>query len=83
MQSIEQVKFILSDVLILGQRRETLKPDTALLGNFPELDSMAVISLIAAIEERFDIAFDDEEISADTFRTVGSLSMLVDRKLAQ
>ena len=83
MQSIEQVKLILADVLALGQRTEALKPDTALLGNFPELDSMAVISVITAMEERFNIAFDDEEINADAFRTLGSLSMLVDRKRAQ
>lgn len=82
MKSIEQVKFILSDVLALGHRRVTLNADTALLGNLPELDSMAVISVITAMEERFEIAFDDDEISADAFRTVGSLAALVDRKLA-
>ena len=83
MQSIEQVKLILSDVLALGHRTEALKPDTALLGNFPELDSMAGSSVIAAMEERFDIACEADEINADAFRTLGSLSMLVDRKRAQ
>jgi acyl carrier protein len=51
-----------------------------LLGSLPELDSMAVVSLIAALEAQFDIAIDDDEISASTFETLGSLAAFVARK---
>jgi acyl carrier protein len=43
---------------------------------------MAVINLITALEEHFGIAVDDDEISATTFATLGSLTQFVNQKLA-
>ena len=83
MQHIEEVRNILSDVLSLGERRNTLNKDSPLLGAIPELDSMAVVNVITALEEHFDITVDDDEISAKTFETVGSLAQFVERKLAE
>jgi acyl carrier protein len=74
---LEEIKTILTDVLSLGENGRHLTPDSALLGALPELDSMAVISLIAALEEHFDIAIDDDDISASTFATLGSLAAFV------
>jgi acyl carrier protein len=81
MTHLEQVKSILSSTLGLGTLR--LEQDTALLGNLPELDSMAVISLITAIEQHFGIDVDDDEISARHFATLGTLASFVELKLAQ
>ncbi len=83
MHSLEAVKNILGDTLNLGARRESLQPDTALFGNLPELDSMAVVHVITALEEHFGIDVDDEDISAKTFETVASLSAFVDSKLTK
>lgn len=47
--------------------------DTPLLGALPELDSMAVVTLINTLEERFGIAVNDEDMSGETFASVGSL----------
>ena len=43
---------------------------------------MAVDSVITTIEERFGIAVGDDEISAETFGTFGSLRRFVEEKLA-
>ncbi len=83
MQHIEEVRNILSDVLSLGERRNSLNENSTLLGAIPELDSMAVVNVITALEERFDITVDDDEISAKTFETVGSLAQFVEQKLAE
>lgn len=83
MQSLEQVKSILADALSLGERGTALTADTGLLGNLPEFDSMAVINVIAAMEEHFGIVFEDDEISASAFQSVGTLSALVDSKFVQ
>lgn len=80
---LAQVKKILSDVLHLGDAGLVLDANSTLLGSLPELDSMAVISLIAALEDQFGIAIDDDEISASTFDTLGSLSAFVALKRAQ
>ncbi len=83
MQHLEEVKNILSDVLSLGARKNFLKEDSSLLGSIPELDSMAVVNLITAMEEHFGIAVDDDEITASTFETVGTLTRFVEQKLAE
>ena len=63
----------LDEVLSLGGRSASFTRETPLLGAVPELDSMAVVSLITTLEERCGIAIDDDDISGDTFATVGSL----------
>ena len=76
-----EVLDMLDDVLSLGGRARAFDASTQLLGALPELDSMAVVSLINAMEERFGIAVNDDEISGDTFASVGSLSRFVGERL--
>lgn len=81
MNVAEDIKTMLADVLSLGARKSQLNESTPLLGSIPELDSMAVVNVITAMEERFGITVDDDEISADTFATFGSLAEFVKTKL--
>lgn len=81
-QTQNEVLDMLDDVLSLGGRARTFDAGTQLLGALPELDSMAVVSLINAMEERFGIAVNDDEISGDTFASVGSLSRFVAERTA-
>jgi acyl carrier protein len=74
---LEQVKKVLIDVLQLGDAGQALDAESPLLGAVPELDSMAVVSVIAALEEHFGIVVDDDDISASTFATLGSLAQFV------
>lgn len=83
MRVFDDVKNILSDTLNLGERKNSLNAGFILLGNIPELDSMAVINVITAIEEHFCIVVNDDEITAETFETLGSLAAFVERKLAK
>lgn len=73
---------LIDEVLSLGGRGASFTRDTHLLGAVPEFDSMAVVALITALEERFDISVDDDEIDGQTFLTVGSLADFVAGKLA-
>ena len=76
----KQLREILRDVLSLGARADRLAGDSPLLGAVPELDSMAVVGVIAAIEDRFGISVDDDEISGATFATFDSLVNFVSSK---
>lgn len=76
-----QVLRLLDQVLSLQGRTTAFTAETALLGAIPELDSMAVVSLITAMEDHFGFAIDDDEIDGDVFATVGSLESFVARKL--
>ena len=81
MQSLEEVKQLVIDTLGLGERSAALTAASPLLGAIPELDSMAVINLITALEEHYGFSIADDEISADVFETLGSLATFVERKL--
>lgn len=56
---------------------ESFRPDSALLGRIPELDSMAVVGILAAIEDETGISIPDDEVSADAFATFGALESFV------
>ncbi|WP_448583051.1 acyl carrier protein [Thermaurantiacus sp.] len=56
-----------------------LRADSGLFGQLPELDSMAVATLLTAIEDHFGILIDDEDVTADLFETVGALAAHIDR----
>jgi acyl carrier protein len=52
---------------------------SGLLDELPELDSMAIIQLVIALEDRFDLEIDGDEITGETFESVGSLADFVRR----
>jgi acyl carrier protein len=68
-----EVRRTLDEVLSLNGRAAAFGRETPLLGAIPELDSMAVVSLIGALEERFGMTVDDDDIDGDTFATFGAL----------
>ena len=80
---IDDVKVVLCDALQLGARGQAMNAATPLLGAIPELDSMAVVHVITALEDQFGIAVADDEMEAATFATLGSLSAFVEQKLAK
>ena len=82
MPTIDRVKAVLRDTLQLGDRADGLDAPTPLLGAIPEFDSMAVVTVLTALEDSFDFLVEDDEITAEIFTTVGSLTDFVDRKLA-
>lgn len=77
-----KIKKILSEVLELGDRLDSMTVDTILLGNIPELDSVAVVTIILTLEKNFSISISDDEVSAKTFETLGTLANFVEKKLA-
>lgn len=76
-----EVLHVLDEVLSLSGRAAAFTRETHLLGAIPELDSMAVVTLITTLEERFGIIVDDDDIDGETFSTVGALVDFVSGKL--
>lgn len=77
----DDVSRILIDVLGLDPAQTTLTEDTALLGELPEFDSMAVVSVLTALEDHYGIMIEDDEVDASIFETVGTLSTFVAHKV--
>lgn len=82
MNARAEVLKVLDDTMSLKGRAASFSDDVPLLGALPELDSMAVVTVITALEERFGFTVEDDEISGATFTTVGTLVRFVEGKLA-
>ena len=82
MNAQDQLKMLLDDVLHLGGRIASWEAGTPLLGSLPELDSLAIVAVISAIEQTFGFAIEDDEISAETLATLQSLTEFIERKQA-
>ncbi|SES69555.1 Acyl carrier protein [Nitrosomonas marina] len=72
---------IVRDVLVLGDRADDFNASTGLMGDIPEFDSMSVVAIITALEDEYGCVFEDDEITAEVFKTIGSLTQLVESKL--
>ena len=81
MNTREDVARLLSSQLGPAYPASTFSGETRLLGAIPELDSMAVVGLLTAIEETFGIQIADDAVSADDFETVATLVAFVDGHL--
>lgn len=75
--TFEGVREVLVRTLELEGREDEITPETGLLGELPELDSLSVVELAAALEDHFDIVIDDEDFTGEVFETVGSLTDFV------
>ncbi len=75
----QELKKIIANSVGESLNYDSLTDDYQLVGNI--LDSMAVTNLILGIEEYFDLTFDDEDLSGESFETVQSLAQLVKKKL--
>ena len=72
---------IVGRVLNIDNRSGAFDRQTRLLGNIPELDSMAVATLLTSLEEHFGFIVADDEVDGSTFATVGSLVDFIEAKL--
>lgn len=70
----EEVKVVLNETLQLEGRADRFKAGTLLLGNIPELDSMAVVTVISGLETHFGIMVEDDDNLASAFVSLGSLA---------
>jgi acyl carrier protein len=76
--TLDEVKALVAETLGVVDRLELMNASTGLLGSMPELDSMAVVELITAIEDRFGFEVDEGDITADAFETLGTLASFVE-----
>ncbi len=81
MKDLDRIRRILRDTLQLGARADQLTENSRLLGGIPEFDSMAVVGIVTSIEDEYGLTIADDELSADVFETVGSLSRFITQKM--
>ncbi len=83
-ETVNAVSRVLASALMLQPDVAAgLAPETRLFGHLPELDSMAVATVLTALEDEFHIHIDDEDVSAEMFETVGGLASYIDARLGR
>jgi acyl carrier protein len=76
--TLDEVKALVAETLGIEDRLDSMNASTGLLGELPELDSMAVVMIAAEIENRFGFEIDNAGFTADVFETLGTLAAFVD-----
>ena len=72
----EQIKRLIVAALGLDVAPAEIPDDEALFGGM-ELDSMATLEIVAAIEEEFGITVEDDELTVELFGSVEALAEYV------
>lgn len=57
-----------------------IDPGEPLTATFPGLDSMAILELIVDLEGHYGIAIEDEDVTAETFDSLATLTEFLRRK---
>ena len=74
----DKIKQFISTELMFEDSSASLTDETPLLGSV--MDSLGLMQLVAFLEEEFDVAIDDSEVTASNFRTVADIERLVEQK---
>lgn len=77
----DDVRQTVISTLGLDVQAAQLTADSPLLGALPELDSMGVVLLLTALEDRFDLVLSDDEIDSAWFETLGTLTLAIELRL--
>lgn len=72
-------RFIREEVMLDEHAR--LDDETPLLDGV--LDSLALMQLVAFLEEEFDTEIDDTEVTAENFRTIADIERLMSGRMAR
>lgn len=75
------VRNVLEEVLPAHGHAMALSTHQRLLDAFPDLDSMAAVSIITLLEERMGFVIEPGELDGTVFETLGSLVEFVESKL--
>lgn len=73
MSVFDAVLKIIDSELNLQGKALAFTEDTKLRGSLPQLDSMAVVSIVTALEEKLGFEFPEDQLDGAIFDTVGAL----------
>jgi len=68
------------DELIMGDQQTRIDPDASLISS-GVVDSLALLRLIAFVEEQFGVTVEDDEVMPENFETLNIIESFVSAKL--
>jgi acyl carrier protein len=83
LESIEkELREYIVETFLFGQGGEDLKNDDSLL-EMGIVDSTGVLEIVAFLDEKWQLAVEDEELVPENFDSIGRLVAFVEKKMAQ
>jgi acyl carrier protein len=79
---LDVLKAILAEELKLDLDTFDVSGGTALTDGGLDLDSVKLMELITAVEERFGFRFDDEDLRPATFESLDALAQAIEKRRA-
>jgi acyl carrier protein len=79
MDTANTIERFVVDELLMGDSRMKLDHDQSLVTS-GAIDSLAILRLIAFLEEQFGIKVDDEELIPDNFESINIIKDFVENK---
>jgi acyl carrier protein len=76
-------RILISELEIKPSIVDACDSATPLLGKGVGLDSVEVLALVAGIENEFDIQVDDNDLTVDLFKDIGTLAEYILQKIAE
>jgi acyl carrier protein len=76
MNTVEKLQNILSQVINIPS--ESISLEMPLIGEYAELDSMGIMTLLMEIESEFSVDINDIDLSMETFASFDSLKRSVE-----
>jgi acyl carrier protein len=78
---LNQLKDIIANKLDVNLKIDEIDENVSLYEDGLGLDSIAIVDLIVAMEKNFSISIEDEELNADLFKNLTTLSEFIHGKI--
>ena len=78
---LNQLKDIIANKLDVNLKIDEIDENVSLYEDGLGLDSIAIVDLIVAMEKNFSISIEDEELNADLFKNLTTLSEFIQGKI--
>lgn len=80
---INKIQILLANNLEIEINPQLSHEESELLGKVTSLDSMSIVNILGDLEDEFGITiYDDDDLDADIFTTISSLTDFVISKIA-
>ena len=79
---LEKVLPLLAEVGGLPEPYDAANESASLLGHGVRLDSIAILRLVSAIEEKLGLTIDESELDRSDFRTIGTVIDFIEKRIS-
>jgi len=80
---IDELRNMIGEVTGDSVAIHSLDESSPLLGAIPELDSLAIVNLLLAMERKYHFQIDDDEVEQSIFQNLGTLRSFAQEKISR